>query len=176
MTPPNPPKAPTFDYALDFVLRHEGGYVNDPDDPGGATNYGITQSTYESYLWRDVRHITQEEVRDIYESRYWHDGRCDAIHAVAPRVAMAHLDACVNTGIIQAARFLQRAVGVAADGHVGPVTLRAIEARLEPDILGSMLLHRERFYHDLVSKRPALKKFLKGWLLRLSHLRTALGL
>lgn len=172
-----PPVVKSFDFegALGFTLVHEGGYVNDPDDPGGATNFGITQKTYDAWRWRDVRKITPEEVAAIYESRYWHDGKCDLIADIHPRVAVAHFDACVNTGVAQAAKFLQRVVGVAADGYIGPLTLRALRGSLEDQVLAAMLLQRERFYHDLVDKRPVLKKFLKGWLARVNSLRKALG-
>lgn len=173
-----PPVVKSFDFpgALGFVLAHEGGFVNDPVDPGGATNFGITQRTYDAWRWRDVRKITPEEVREIYESRYWEDAKCASIATTHPRVAVAHFDAAVNCGVWQANKFLQKAVGVVADGKIGPVTMKHLRGALEDEILSAMIMHRERFYHEIVSRKPPLGKFLKGWLARLTSLRKNLGI
>src|SRR5690625_3510700 len=156
----------TFEAALPTILRHEGGYVDHPQDPGGATNYGITQTTYDGWRgvprvasrplrlitqepgcpptcgippptcdgWRGVprvgsrpvRLITQEEVRAIYLERYWRPARCADL---PPRLRLPHFDCGVNCGVAQAAKILQRALGVADDGIIWQLTLRAANER-----------------------------------------------
>jgi lysozyme family protein len=163
-----------FLQALPFVLEMEGGYANHPSDPGGATNFGITQLTYNQWRvakglkWANVRHITEEEVQAIYHERYWTDGHCDSLPWP---VSLAHFDACVNHGIGNATKLLQKALGVTPDGVIGPVTEAAIH-RADPDrLLNDMGWTRLRFYFDICQRRPASKVFLMGWVLRLLKLR-----
>jgi lysozyme family protein len=161
-----------FETALAFTLRREGGYVNDPDDLGGATNYGITQSVYDAHRRRHahvaapVRSITLAEVREIYRRNYWEGARCSAFATVRPRLALAHFDAAVNLGIGQASVCLQRALGVKADGVAGPVTLAAAERCDESAVVSAYLRERARVYRVIAERRPALRKFLAGWLAR----------
>lgn len=120
--------ASSFDEALKRVLVHEGGYVNHPKDPGGATNKGVTQRVYDG--WRDrlklprqsVRYIKDQEVSDIYRRQYWDAIRGDDL----PRgFDYSTFDAAVNSGVSQGAKWLQRALGVTADGQIGEATLEA---------------------------------------------------
>lgn len=117
-----------FAPALGRVLVHEGGYVDHPADPGGATNKGVTQATYNAYRRevgrapRSVRHITGEEIKAIYRAGYWDEVRADDLPA---GVDYAVFDLAVNSGPRRGARFLQRAVGAEDDGAIGPVTLAA---------------------------------------------------
>src|SRR5690554_3243462 len=111
----------TFEPALALVLAHEGGYVDHPDDPGGATNKGITQRVYDAWRTSRGRHprsvaaIRDEEVRAIYREQYWDAVRGDDLPA---GIDYCTFDAAVNSGPAQAARWLQRAVGAAPDGIV----------------------------------------------------------
>ena len=142
-----------FDRALPVVLQMEGGYVNHPADPGGATNKGVTQRVYDA--WRrqqglpeqSVRGIGPDEVRAIYERQYWRP--CGADDLEWP-MSLAVFDAAVNHGVRRARQFLTEA----------------------PDF-GSYLERREQFYRTIVANRPASAAFLKGWLNRLKHLRSA---
>ena len=110
------------------VLTHEGGYVNHPRDPGGATNQGITQATYNAYRnsmgdsTRSVRDITGGEVRTIYKRLYWNKVKGSFLPAGVDHVVM---DAGVNSGPKRAAKWLQRAVGTTTDGMIGTATLLA---------------------------------------------------
>lgn len=164
-----------FYQALPIVLKMEGGYVDDPDDRGGATNYGITQNTYD--VWngsrnqtkRPVREITKDEVEQIYHERYWLEGKCDAIPWP---LSAAHFDACVNHGVHRAARMIQEAAGVATDGKLGPISIGAIQGAKPTKLLEDLLWIRLDFYY-LISKGSQLK-FLRGWLRRTIHLREAL--
>lgn len=168
----------TFEAALPTILRHEGGYVDHPQDPGGATNYGITQETYDGWRGvprvasRPVRLITQEEVRDIYLQRYWRPARCDDL---PPRLRLPHFDCAVNCGVAQAAKILQRALGVADDSIIGPVTLAAARAQPPLELVDEMLFQRLRYYRAIaLRKRPDgrdLRLFLPAWVGRLLDLR-----
>lgn len=163
-----------FDRALELVLGHEGGFADDPDDPGGATMRGVTQATYDRFRdrkdlpRRHVREIDDWEVRAIYRD-YWEGAHCDAL---PPAVAVAHFDMAINAGPRQAVKTLQRAVGVDVDGIFGPVTLAATEDRA--DLLDDYLFARLDFYVDLAVARPRLRKFLPSWVRRCLHLRTVL--
>ena len=165
-----------FDLCLDLVLGTEGGYVNHKADRGGATNRGVTQAVYDD--WRasrgfprqPVSGISEDEVRAIYLSRYWLLGKCDQMPAPLDYV---HFDGCVNHGQKQAAKFLQRALGVADDGVIGPKTLAAVR---QDDAAGNIdtvcqdiLKQRWGFYNDLASKDPSQKAFLKGWHARVAE-------
>jgi lysozyme family protein len=163
-----------FRSALAITLRYEGGYVNDPDDRGGATNYGVTQDTYDAWRIgqgldvRPVRKIEHTEAQDIYFQSYWIKGNCEALPWP---LNAAHFDACVNHGVAGATRILQRAVGVAADGRFGPVTRAAVSAADKDLLFRDMLLERLQFYDDIVDGRPSQVKFLRGWLKRTLRLR-----
>ena len=166
-----------FERALDFVLEMEGGYTNDPADHGGATNKGITQSEYTDWLKvnhlpaRLVADILDADLREIYRTEYWLLGRCDQMPWP---VNLAHFDACVNVGVGQAAKFLQRSVGAKADGLVGPKTLEALNGKLKTSsaMAAALRLVRPRalFYKQLVEKDSSQKRFLNGWLNRLTSL------
>lgn len=119
-----------FDRALEWVLVHEGGYVDHPRDPGGATNLGITQATLSN--WRgyevtkqDVRDLSKAEAGKIYKARYWDRVRADELPS---GIDYAVFDFAVNSGPSRAIRFLQGALGVAQDGQIGPVTMGAVKA------------------------------------------------
>jgi lysozyme family protein len=117
-----------FTDSLPFVLRWEGGYVNDPDDPGGATNKGITQKVYDGWRRRQgraeqtVRNITDAEVQAIYEADYWMPPRCDLLQR---QLDLVQFDTAVNMGVGRAVRFLQGALGCGVDGDFGPNTRNA---------------------------------------------------
>ena len=151
-----------FDTAFERLIGHEGGYVNHPADPGGETNWGVTRRTAraEGYAG-SMRDMTRNQARDIYHSAYWQRARADQYDGA---IGFQLFDAAVNHGIGQAIRFLQRAVGVADDGVVGPVTLRAINAMSVTDVLSRFNAERLDFYTRL-STWPT---FGKGWTRRVA--------
>jgi len=163
-----------FLQALPVILEYEGGYSNHPSDPGGATNFGITQATYDSWLGfhKDVREITTAEVEAIYHRNYWVAGKCDALPWPA---SLAHFDAAVNHGVTQAARVLQKAVSVAVDGQIGPITLAAIDHMDVKQLVNGMLWKRLDLYYRIVQGRPASNVFLLGWVRRLLKLKERVG-
>lgn len=151
------------------VLGHEGGFVNDPQDPGGATKMGITRATLAE--WRgapvteeEVRALTEEEAREIYRARYWNPLRCDDL---PPGFELMVFDFGVNAGPGAAARMLQRAVGVRADGAIGPVTLAAARAADPRAAIDAMARLREEHYRAL----PTFPRFGRGWLRRTDAVR-----
>ena len=150
-----------FDKAFQFVLKWEGGYVNDPDDPGGETKYGISKRAYPHL---DIKNLTVNQAKEIYFYDYWVKGMCDGLPA---GVDLMHFDFCVNAGVKRAGRVLQKTLNeffdakLVVDGVVGPKTLSALAGVDVRELLGAYALERASFYVELGKK-----KFLKGWLNR----------
>ena len=146
-----------FDIAFDRLIGHEGGYVYHPHDPGGETKFGVTRRTARAHGYTgSMRDLTRHEAKQIYKSEYWQRARADQYH---PAIAFQFFDAAVNHGAGQSIRFLQRSVGVADDGIVGPLTLAAIESMSVPDVIKNFNAERLEFYTKL-STWPT---FGKGW-------------
>lgn len=116
---------------------------------------------------RTVIDITMEEVLDIYWRYYWLAARCDRVAITKPHLALAHFDCAVNQGTGQAPYCLQRAVSVAADGDIGPLTLAAVSQCDEETAIVALLEDRARVYRQIAQNRAASRKFLPGWLARL---------
>ncbi|MGI9422096.1 MAG: TIGR02594 family protein [Hyphomicrobiaceae bacterium] len=162
---------PLFDIALAHVLEMEGGFSNDPYDPGGPTNMGITLETYASFLkqpLRDASHsnllaklraIDSRTVREIYQSRYWTPSKAEHL---APPLALMHFDASVNQGVHGAARMLQQALNVAVDGEIGPITLSAAGTRDPQRTTEQYAEVRRNRYRSL----HHFWRFGRGWLSR----------
>ena len=152
-----------FEECTAWVLVHEGGYVNHPDDPGGATNKGVIQRTYDGYRrrmgqpTRSVRFITMEEVLDIYRDQYWNLVRADQLPS---GLDYAMYDFAINSGPKRAVQFIQRLVGVEADGIMGNVTVGAILAKNDYESLISDLCYKR--WNWLKTLRHW-KTFGKGW-------------
>lgn len=169
-----------FRHVLPFVLRWEGGYVNHPADPGGATNKGVTQRVYSDWLQRQgradasVRDLSDEDMAAIYEDGYWKPAHCQELPQPLDQV---QFDTAVNMGVGRAVRFLQEAVGAAVDGGFGDGTRKCVAQADPGQALTRYLDIREKFYKTLVENKPDLGVFLKGWLNRLNALRgVVLGL
>jgi len=172
--------SPAFAEALLFVLRWEGGFVDHPADPGGATNKGVTQAVYDGWRKkqgqpaRSVRQIEDAEMHAIYASGYWQAARCPVL---AQPLDVVQFDTAVNMGVGRAVRFLQQAVGaVPVDGNFGPGTQRCVADCDPGDALVNYCNAREAFYRNLVVKNPKLTVFQKGWMNRLNSLRKHVGL
>lgn len=143
---------------MDRVLGSEGGYVNNPQDPGGETNWGIAKRSYPKV---DIKRLTREQALAIYKRDFW-----DRLHAdeIVPAFTFQLLDAAVNSGSDTAIRWMQRAAGVADDGHWGPATRAAVIATCPADLVLLFLAARLEFMTGLV-KWPA---FGKGWARRIA--------
>lgn len=148
----------TFDETFTKLIAHEGGEVNDPRDPGGHTKYGISKRAYPDV---DIASLTLEQAREIYLRDYWLRARCDQL---PPAVAFQVFDTAVNSGIGQSIRFLQRAVGVADDGNVGPLTIAAVK-RMDPEAVASRFNgHRL----DFMTRLSTWDVFGRGWARRVA--------
>jgi lysozyme family protein len=166
-----------YEAALKIILKYEGGYVNNPVDKGGATNFGVTQGVYDAYRagnaqqHQDVKLITQQEVSEIYHRHYWEEARCDMIETINPRLALIHFDTAVNCGTTRAAKMLQEVVGALPDGIIGNRTLTLVHTYRDfTEACNRYLNLRREFYQTIVCKNPKQKIFLKGWMNRIDQL------
>lgn len=147
-----------YSTVIPLVLAHEGGYVNHPKDPGGATNKGVTQGTYDSHRRRkglpkrSVRQITEAEVQEIYRTQYWDKVAGDELPA---GVDYAVFDFAVNSGPSRAVKVLQRIVGAAVDGIIGDETISKTCAAAAAD--------EEALIVEYCNRRLAFMKSLRTW-------------
>ncbi len=155
--------------ALPWILKIEGGYVNDAADRGGATRHGITIGLLkairgEGVTAADVRALSEADAAEIYHTHFWLANGCNALPLA---IALCLFDGAVNHQPATARRLLQKGLGVTADGIIGPVT-RARAGRADASVfLPDYLSHRGKFYARLAEKDPSQVKFLRGWLKRL---------
>lgn len=145
-----------FDTAFERVVGIEGGYVNNPDDPGGETQWGISKR---SYPHLDIEHLTREDAKAIYLRDFWNRIHADEVY---DGVAYQAFDFAVNSGIETAVRKLQRAVGVADDGYWGPVSRGAAAKMSESDIIMRFVAERLEFW-TLLKNWPNASR---GWVRR----------
>lgn len=152
----------TFDDIFERVIGHEGGYSNNPLDTGGETNFGITLRTARAngYTGRMID-LTREQSKEIYRLAFWLRVRGDKLH---PALAFQLFDACVNHGIGNGVRMLQRAAGVADDGAIGDVTMRAVQAIKPADMVMKFNAERLEFY----TKLKTFSTFGRGWVNRVA--------
>lgn len=171
-----------YDDPIGIILKHEGGFVNHKSDRGGATNHGITIGTYSKWLGRpatvdEVRAMTEETAREIYETRYLTGPR---IHLLPDPPQTLVLDMAVNHGPRRAIKLLQRTVNLAGfgtlsvDGINGPGTRRHVGRAA--DAMGAYLQdalveERIKFYHRIVERNESQRVFLRGWLRRANSFR-----
>jgi lysozyme family protein len=160
-----------FPAALALVLKSEGNFVNHRNDPGGMTNLGVTRNVWRDWVNRDVdeaemRSLTPELVTPLYKARYWDACHCSDL----PRgVDYAVFDSAVNMGPGRAAKLLQTALEVTADGAIGRATIAAATAADPTELLEAFSLGKEAFYQSL----PTFATFGKGWLNRVAHVQDA---
>lgn len=156
-----------FDQAFEKLLGHEGAYVSHPDDPGGATMWGITERVARANGYKgDMRNLPVGEAKRIARAQYWDAVRADDLPAP---IRYPVFDAAYNSGPAQAAKWLQRAVGVADDGKVGPKTITAA-LTADPYVTASRINgKRLRFMTDL-KHWPS---FSRGWARRIADLLEA---
>lgn len=158
--------------ALTRVLVHEGGYVNDPRDPGGATMKGVTQRTYDGYrkrtglATRPVRQITSAEIGEIYRRSSWAAVWGDQLPAGVDYVVF---DGAVNSGPSQSIKWLQRALGVRVGGVLSEATIQAAESHPDHDRLVAAILDRRLAF---LKALKTWKAFGKGWARRVAEVRS----
>jgi lysozyme family protein len=142
--------------AVTFTLEWEGGLVDHPNDPGGRTNFGLSQRQFPDL---DLSTLTRQNAIAIYFQEYWVPIRGDEL---PPAVAFALFDFAVNSGVSRAIRTLQRIVHVRVDGALGPKTLHALSFYSHVKVLSQIMQHRAELLLRLASK-PQFKPFARGW-------------
>ena len=160
-----------YESALAHVLKSEGLWSDNPQDPGGATMKGITLSTYRE--WKRNPHISKEELRvipdeevyNLYKELYWNKVQGDYLPA---GVDYAVFDSAVNMGVGRAAKLIQEAVGVTADGVLGPASVSAIQKTDPKELIEKFSALKESFYRSL----KTFPTFGKGWLNRVAEVKT----
>lgn len=160
----------SFNYAFSQTLGHEGGYVNDPADPGGETNWGISKRAYPSL---DIASLTISDAKNIYFADYWLRLNLDKINS--PLIAAEIFDTSVNTGRRTATKIAQRALNylgetLAEDGVCGPITISALnrwgakdERALYKCLNGFQFIH----YVKITEQKASQKRFSRGWTRRI---------
>ena len=155
--------------SFELMLKSEGGYVNNPADPGGRTNLGVTQATWESWVGRpsdeaEMRSLTADKVEPLYKKKYW-----DAVRGDELPVGLDYLvfDFAVNAGPGRAIKVMQSAVGVTPDGGFGPLTMAAVKAIDPVELINKFSQAKEDFYRSL-AQFPV---FGKGWLNRVADVK-----
>ena len=159
-----------WDKAFDLVIVNEGGYVDNSQDPGGATNWGCTKAVWEKYVGHevtkdDIKALTKEDVKPLYKRNYW-----DAIHGDAIHSGLDYciFDCAINSGVGRAAKFIQEIVGVPADGAIGNNTVTAITQINSITLINEFSDKRQAFLESL----KTFPTFGKGWTKRVQEVRT----
>ncbi|MFZ9959251.1 MAG: glycoside hydrolase family 108 protein [Candidatus Limnocylindrus sp.] len=158
-----------FDDGLKHVLAHEGGFVEHPNDPGGATNLGVTKETWERWVGHGVsvdaiRALTVADVTPVYREKYWDRAKCGALPV---GIDYCVFDTAVNSGPGRAVKFLQEVVGSTPDGVIGPLTLRAVHVMNPRDVIDRYCGLRLEFLAEL----PTWPTFGRGWRRRVDEVR-----
>lgn len=150
---------PLANFCIGVILYEEGGYVDNPKDPGGETNMGISKRAYPNI---DIRHLTPTQATTIYYNDYWVKAQCGDVPG---SLALYVLNAAVMSGVGEATKLLQQLIGVGADGVFGPVTFKAVQqfpASRHQEYLTLYLQHLQSL--------PTFATFGKGWTNRLFNL------
>lgn len=146
-----------FNIAFKSVIGEEGGYVNDPRDPGGETKFGIAKRFHPSI---DIKNLTLDQARAIYREQYWDPAACDLLGTGA---AVAYFDGIVNMGLKTAPMLMQASLGEVADSIIGPRTRAAMRQRADdPELVVQFMAERGVYY----ASRPHFDTFGRGWLRR----------
>lgn len=165
------------DKLVPFILKWEGGWVNDPDDLGGATNMGVTFATYKAYCRRKgypapteerLKNLAKEQFTDILKTMYW--DACKADNIESQSVANAIVDWAWHSGTATAVKEVQRVLGVKDDGVIGNITLSAINSQSPLPLFGKIKQARVAYIERICNARPANNKFKKGWFNRINGL------
>jgi len=149
----------SFDQVIEQVFKHEGGYVNDPDDPGGETKYGISKRAFPD---ENIKKLTHKRAAKLYYDHYWIPSK---VNLLPDSLRAIYFDMAVNMGIKRAVTILQKAcnhknkVSIKVDGRMGNNTAKSARI-LEPERLRS---YRVKYYAEVVSRKPVLEKYWFGW-------------
>jgi lysozyme family protein len=158
-----------WDKSFDMVIVHEGGYVDNPADPGGATNWGCTKAVWEKYVGHevtkdDIKALTKEDVKPLYKRNYW-----DALHgdAIPSGLDYCLFDCAINSGVGRASKWIQEIAGVTADGAIGNNSVAAITQINPVTAINEFCDKRQAFLESL----KTFATFGKGWTQRVKDVR-----
>ena len=154
-----------FEKFIPIILKHEGGYVNDPDDLGGETKYGITKRRYPEY---NIKELTADDAADIYYTDFY---KAMKLHYIQDELLALHVfDMGINAGKKTAIKLLQDLLkGVVSDGTIGNITAQAVSyAAITTNLVEAYKAKRIEYYYKVSLKRNN-KKFLKGWINRVNN-------
>lgn len=159
-----------FERCLDLLLKDEGGFVNNPSDPGGMTNLGVTAKTWAAFKGRntsekEMKALTHNDVAALYEHKYWDACSCDEMPSGIDYLVF---DFAVNAGVGRSTKLLQRILGVPEDGSIGPVTLQNIDIADKLDLISRFSQAKVHYYEEL----PTFHEFGKGWLSRVETVKS----
>jgi lysozyme family protein len=155
-----------FIKAFEYLMYHEGGYVNDPKDAGGETKYGISKRSYPNL---NIKDLTRDQAKKIYFVDFWLKAKSEDIND--ENIATKFFDLAVHTGIPQAVKLIQRALRateeqVVEDGIIGQITLAAINKADQTDLLAALKSESAGYYRLIAQANPSQQKFINGWLNR----------
>ena len=152
----------TFDEAFDTLIGHEGGYVNHPNDPGGATRWGVTERVARAHGYTGpMRDFPRDQAKAIYRKSYWEPVKADQL---PKHIRFDVFDGAVNSDVERSIKWLQQAVGTSSDGDIGPKTLAAVAAENPERISKRYNGHRLAFMTNLTTW----PSFGKGWARRIA--------
>lgn len=156
---------------IPFILKFEGGYVNDPADSGGPTNKGVTLNTFRSVYGRaktvnDLKHMADNEWRHIFKLLYW--DKCKADDISDQSIANMLVDFAWHSGVTTAVKKLQKIVGVTSDGICGVQTIGAINSRYAPETFNLLKAARMRYLQGIVKNKHSQARFMYGWTKRVN--------
>ena len=152
-----------FEKCIEVVLRNEGGYVNDPSDPGGETNFGITKAEYPDI---DIKNLKKDQAVNIYKMDFWDKMNLEGIEDEL--LVLQVFDMGVNAGIRTSIKMIQRLAGAYPDGICGPITKNLINASNQ-NLVELFKTERKKYYSALVRKNLKLNRFLQGWFNRVDN-------
>lgn len=164
-----------FNFALTELLKHEGGYVNHPSDPGGRTNLGVTQKVYEQWVGYPVsekimRGLTPDHVRALYKVKYWDRVKGDELPA---GLDLCVFDFGVNAGPNRAKRYFQMLVGAKPDGVIGPKTMQALKDKRSALGTDGLIRGYSDLRHKYYRKLRHFSTFGRGWTRRVNEVEQA---
>lgn len=158
-----------FAEALQFVLKSEGGFVDNPKDPGGMTNLGVTKATWEEWVGypvteKTMRALTPADVAPMYRRKYWDKTNADDLPSGIDYCVM---DTAINSGPGRAIKFLQGCLGLDMDGIIGPATLKAVGSVDCKEFISDYAKRRLSYLQDL----PTWEFFGRGWTKRVQDMQ-----
>lgn len=156
---------------ISFILKFEGGFVNDPADSGGPTNKGVTLNTFRSVYGRaktinDLKRMTDNEWRHIFKLLYW--DKCKADDIADQSIANMLVDFAWHSGVTTAVKKLQKIVGVTSDGICGVQTIGAINSRYAPETFNLLKAARMKYLQGIVKNKHSQARFMYGWTKRVN--------